>query len=339
MHVFLTGGRGRIGKAVINRLLQKDWQIRAVDVTTGDSQPGVDYRQCDILDYAALHEAMRGCDAVIHLAALPAPMLAPASDTFQINVAGTYNVFEAASRHGIKRVVQASSINALGCAYNITDLHLAYLPIDEDHPIFTNDAYSFSKQIIEQIGDYYWRRDGISSVALRFPWVYPHDYLASAMYQQRRDAAHALYAELARLSDGERDQRLAATKQQVLAYRQQRPQEYETIQANPDISDFGDDPLFRALYVDYFNFWTFVDERDAAQAIEKSITAQYDGAHALFANDPINFWDYDIATLLHWFYPTIPLKGELSGSASLISIKKARQLIGFEPEFSAARLR
>ncbi len=339
MRVFLTGGRGRIGKAVIERLLPKGWHIRAADVIAGDSQPGLDVVQCDILDYAALYEAMRGCDVVVHMAAIPAPMLVSASDTFQINVAGTYNVFEAASRHGIKRVVQASSINAIGCAYNITDLHLHYLPIDEVHPIFTNDVYSFSKQTIEQIGEYYWRRDGISSVALRFPWVYPHDYLASDMYQERRSAAHTLYAELASLSEAERQQRLVQTKQHVIAYRHQRPQEYATIQTHPDIGYFGDDSLFRAFHVDYFNFWTFLDERDAAQAIEKSITAEYTGAHALFANDPINFWDYDTATLLRWFYPNIPVKGELSGSAALINSDKARQLIGFEPEFLVARLR
>lgn len=339
MRVFLTGGRGRIAKAVIDRFLAKGGQIRAVDVVAGESSAGVDHVECDILDYAALHTAMQGCDVVVHLAALPAPMIAPAADTFQINVAGTYNVFEAAARRGIKRVVQASSINAIGCAYNITDLQLHYLPIDEAHPIFTNDVYSLSKQLIEEIGAYYWRRDGISSVALRFPWVYPSHYLASEMYHQRRTAAHALYAELAKLPDADRRQQLAETKQRVLAYRQQRPQEYETLQAQPDIGNMGDDPLFRAFFVDYFNFWAFVDERDAAQAIEKSLTADYDGAHALFANDPINFCDYDTATLLHWFYPDIPLKQDLSGSASLINIAKAHQLIGFEPEFSVARLR
>lgn len=334
MRVFLTGGRGRIGKAVIARLLQKGWQIRAVDIIEGDSSPDVDYVRCDILDYTALYDAMRGCEAVIHLAAIPAPSLKPASELFQINVSGTFNVFEAASRHGIKRVVQASSINALGCAYNITDLHLHYFPIDEEHPLFTNDAYAFSKQTIEEIAAYYWRRDGISSVSLRFPWVYPHDYLASAMYRQRRDAAHALYADLASLPETERQQRLAEAKQRVLAYRQQRPQEYETVQTHLAKPDYFEDPLFHAFFVDYFNFWVFIDERDAAQSIEKSITAEYEGAHPLFANDPVNFWDYDTQALLRWFYPQVTdLRRDFSGSAALVSIEKARQLIGFEPEF------
>ena len=47
-----------------------------------------------------------------------------------------------------------------------------YFPIDEQHPTFTTDSYSFSKQVMEEIGAYFWRREGISSVLLRLPGVY-----------------------------------------------------------------------------------------------------------------------------------------------------------------------
>ncbi|MGO8126710.1 NAD-dependent epimerase/dehydratase family protein, partial [Rhizobium ruizarguesonis] len=83
---------------------------------------------------------------------------------------------------------QASSINALGCAYNITDFSPQYFPIDEAHPSYTTDPYSFSKQTVEEIGEYYWRRDGISSVALRFPWVIAQSWFESEDYRARRAA-------------------------------------------------------------------------------------------------------------------------------------------------------
>ena len=60
-------------------------------------------------------------------------------------------------------------------ASNSLQGNYATFPIDEDHPTYTTDPYSFSKQVIEDIGAYFWRREGISSVFLRFPAVYDMD--------------------------------------------------------------------------------------------------------------------------------------------------------------------
>ncbi len=168
MRVLLTGGTGHIGKATAQRLIQRGWDVRILDLSSDTKLPGAEHVTCDIMNYAELREHMRGCDAVIHLAAIRTPGLAPGHKLFEINVAGTFNVFEAAAAEGIRRVVQASSINALGAAWGLTDMAIHYLPVDEEHPTNTTDAYSFSKETIEDIGRYYWRRDQISSVALAF---------------------------------------------------------------------------------------------------------------------------------------------------------------------------
>jgi hypothetical protein len=99
-----------------------------------------------------------------------------------------------------------------------------------------------------------------------------------------------------------------------------------------------DDPLFWTYVFDRYNFWAWVDERDAAQSLVKSVTAEYEGAHALFVNDHANSLDYDAGTLARIFFPDVPLKSDLSRSASLVSIERARALIGFEPEHSVATL-
>ena len=106
------------------------------------------------MDFGALKAQMQGCEAVVHLAAFRGPGMAPGQAVFHVNVAGTFNVYEAAAQAGIKRVVQASSINAIGCGWSIDEIHPQYFPIDEDHPRITNDPYSFSKQMVEDIADY-----------------------------------------------------------------------------------------------------------------------------------------------------------------------------------------
>src|ERR1041385_2679055 len=169
MKVLVTGGAGLIGKATVERLVAHGWDVRAIDLATGVELPGAEYLTCDITNYDDVRAQMRGCQVVVHLAAIPRPALAPGEKVFSVNTSGTFNVFEAAAAEGIKRVVQASSINALGVSFSLTDIVTEYFPIDEKHPTYTTDPYSLSKQFVEDIGAYYWRRDGISSVAMRFP--------------------------------------------------------------------------------------------------------------------------------------------------------------------------
>ncbi|MBC7810180.1 MAG: NAD(P)-dependent oxidoreductase [Burkholderiales bacterium] len=336
MRVLVTGGTGDIGSVTVERLLQEGWEVRVVDISKGNKVEGAEYAKIDMLNYDDLLKKMKGCDAVIHLAALRGPQLAPGHTLFQTNAVGTFNVFEAAAALGIKRVVQASSINAFGCAYNIVEMRLQYFPIDEAHPTFVNDPYSLSKQVGEDIGMYCWERDGISGTAMRFPWVYPIGYLSTDAYQTRREKGRKVLDDLLSLPESEQKARLATARTEALAHRKTRPMEYAQYQANKNSGP--SDPLANLYFSDRFNFWAFVDVRDAAQSLTKALTAEYKGAHKLFINDDHNMFDYDAQTLIRLFYPDVTeLKGDLSGSAALVSIEKARALIGFEPEYSVSK--
>ena len=158
MRILITGGAGLVGTPISERFLQLGWDVRVIGVDRDCPISGVDYRVCDIRDAAALEKQVEGCDAIVHLAAIPSPRTHPNPELFHINVAGTYNVFEAAARAGIKRIVQASSINAIGGYWGCDDRRYDYFPLDEAHPLHTTDAYSFSKQLVEEIAAYYWRR-------------------------------------------------------------------------------------------------------------------------------------------------------------------------------------
>ena len=87
------------------------------------------------------------------------------------------------------------------------------------------------------------------------------------------------------------------------------------------------------------NFWAFVDERDSAGAIARSLTAHCQGSHVLFINDSHNWLRYDTEKLLGVFYPEVTRRARsIRGSEALVSIDRARDLIGFEPEHSVARV-
>ena len=95
------------------------------------------------------------------------------------------------------------------------------------------------------------------------------------------------------------------------------------------------DPETRLLMGHRNNFWTVIDERDSAQAIEKALLADYDGSHTLFVHDRCNTAGIDSETLLALFWPDVrERKRPLLGTETLISIDRARALIGFEPEYS-----
>lgn len=330
MKVLVTGGAGGIGRVVTRRFAQLGWQVRVIDRVPEPNIPDIEYRRGDLTDFNTARAAVVGCEAIAHLAALPSPMSGAGHEVYSINTTSTFNVYEAAAAEGIKRIAQASSINAIGCAWNIVDVTPPYFPIDEDHPLNTNDPYSLSKQVAETIGEYYWRRAGISSVSFRFPWVYQVDYPGSDLYHSRRQASYALLDELLSLTEDERQARLAQARRVALEFRSKR-----LLEVKDASLALKDDPLASAYALDRFNYWVSVDVRDAAQAFEKGLTADYQGHHPLFINAAHNWLDYDTHTLLRLFFPDVQhFKRPLSGSEALVSNDRARALIGFEPAYS-----
>lgn len=333
MKVLVTGGAGGVGKPVVDRLVRNGFEVKVIDLAEGLEIPGAVYASCNILDYSGLRAQVQGCDAVVHLAAYASPSVASSDRVFQTNVQGTFNVFKACEETGIRRVVQASSINALGLFYGTKPAPIHYLPVDEDHPCVTTDAYSLSKHMIEEIGDYYWRRSGISNVALRFPYVAPVTFYATI--NDRRDKIQEFCDHLKRQTIEQRQRWFEKASAQFNQIRLQGALENREIYQQ-SWSSLDDE--FRTNWMvmsNRVNLWACVDARDAAQAVEKGLVANFEGSYALFINDDHNFAGIPSLTLAELFYPDVKtFKKALADTDSLVSIDRARRLLGFEVEYS-----
>ena len=166
MKLLITGGAGKVGQGVVCELLNNPaYEITVLDRVPGPERGPVKYLVGDIEDLGQVMEAMIGAEAVIHLAAIHNPLIAPTSVVYQTNVVGTFNVHHAAFRLGVKRVVSASSNAIVGWSYSERFLP-DYLPIDEDHPLCPEDVYGLSKEIGETIARSYARK-GVETVMLR----------------------------------------------------------------------------------------------------------------------------------------------------------------------------
>ena len=179
MKILVTGGIGNIGLVVVKHLIDRGYELRVIDRKSPEElEPGLfsevenfEYRQVDIRNFKAVKDSLEGMDSVVHLAAIPHPMIENASEIFSINAGGTFNIYQAAAEFGINRIASASSINFLGNGFGKRPIDVKYFPIDEDHPGYATDVYAFSKQLVEAIAAFFWQRDAITSACLRFPFV------------------------------------------------------------------------------------------------------------------------------------------------------------------------
>lgn len=164
---------------MVRRSLEEGHSVVGIDRV---APPSTDHRvravDADVTDYAQLLEAIRGCDALIHLAAYPSPRNHPPHEVHGNNVVGSYNALTAAVELGITRVCQASSVNAIGGVYSERPRY-DYFPVDELHPTYNEDPYSLSKWVCELQGDSIVRRTpGMTIGSLRFHMVVDADELA-----------------------------------------------------------------------------------------------------------------------------------------------------------------
>ncbi len=335
MKVFVTGASGRIGRVVVKKLASAGLLVTSFDRAEPEQTlPEVEYVNGDINDFNFLLRHMKGADAVVHLAALPSPERGTSQEIIRINVLGTFNVFRTAVENGVKKIVQASSINALGSAYGIKKFDVKYFPIDEEHPSFVTDPYSLSKKMDEDIADYFWRREGLSSFSLRFPGV-----METAGFQYKHFDSDLIRRAIAGMEEMEIGQRVEMIDE-VFKDMDSVIQGWK----KGKISEI-DDPVLqmkiirgRIILWARKNFWTYLDYNDAAQAVLKSLQADVRGSHALFLSAETNGTSYETMKLIKVFFPEVTeFRSEIKGFAPAVSYDKAARMIGFKPEHVICR--
>ena len=177
MKVVVTGGSGKAGTYAIHELLEHGFAVTNID-RVPPAQKLCPFVRVDLTDMGQVYGAMVGHDGVVHLAAIPSPTGWPPEVVFQNNVMSTFNVVEAATRLGMKRVVIAGSESALGIPFATHRIAPQYMPIDEDHPLTPEDPYGLGKIVVEDICRVASRRTGVPTVSLRFSWIRPQEEYA-----------------------------------------------------------------------------------------------------------------------------------------------------------------
>jgi nucleoside-diphosphate-sugar epimerase len=277
--VVVTGGSGKLGRAVLKHLVEHGYDVLNLDQTLPKQEICKTVR-VDLSNYGEVAEAISGgvderggpFDAVVHLAAIPAPGLFPNARTFKNNVPSSYNVFLAAREAGIKSVVFASSETVLGLPF---DNPPPYAPVDEEYYPRPESAYSLGKLLDETMAQQFARWDPeLKIIGLRFSNVMdPEDYKA--------------------------------------------------------FPSFDADPKLRK-----WNLWGYIDARDGAQAVRRSIEAEFKGFEAFIIANADTVMSRSNASLLAEVFPGVPVKGQISNNGTLLSIDKAKRLLGYVPQFS-----
>jgi nucleoside-diphosphate-sugar epimerase len=276
--IAVTGGMGKLGRAVVADLVAHGYDVVVLDqhVPAGWTA-GV--TRIDMTDYGQVLGALTrvddrydGVDGVVHLAAIPAPGMAPNAATFANNVVSSYNVFEAARVAGIRNVVWASSETVLGLPL---DTPPPYLPIDEEYRVRPESSYSLGKAVEEEMAHHFCRWDPATKiVGLRFSNVMePHDYLA--------------------------------------------------------FPSFEVDPMLRK-----WNAWGYIDARDGAQAVRRALELDATGYDVFIVANADTCMTTPSEELAAAVFPDVPLTRPVQGTDTLLSIDKARRVLGYEPEHS-----
>ncbi|MBE2268427.1 MAG: NAD(P)-dependent oxidoreductase [Anaerolinea sp.] len=179
--VVVTGGSGKAGRAVVRDLIEHGYEVLNIDVAA-PAERTVPFLKIDLTDYGQTVEALKNADAVVHLAAIPAPGILSDQKTFEINTNSTYNVFSAAALLKLQRVVWASSETTLGLPFDNPEPR--YAPIDEAHPLYPTWSYALSKVVGEVMAEHFSRWSGIPYIALRFSNIMePDEYANFPSYQ------------------------------------------------------------------------------------------------------------------------------------------------------------
>ena len=276
MRIALTGSSGKLGRVVARELRADGYEVIGMDVA-GDRGP--DFVQVDLTDYGQVVDAFTavgdrhdGIDAVVHLGAIPAPGIRSDVATFHNNMPATFNVFWAAVRLGIRRIVYASSETVLGLPF---DAPPPYIPVDEEYPARPESVYSLVKTLEEQLATELVRwHPEVSITALRFSNVMvPEDYA--------------------------------------------------------EFPSFDEDALRRK-----WNLWGYIDARDGAQAVQRALEVAAPGFDRFIIAAADTVMSRPNAELIAEVFPGVPVTREVGEHETLLSIDKARRVLGFDPQHS-----
>jgi nucleoside-diphosphate-sugar epimerase len=274
--VIVTGGSGKLGRAVLADLVAHGYQVLNLDQRLPRESIAPTVR-VDLRDFGEVVAALRGVDehrgpfdAVVHLAAIPAPGLFANARTFANNVPATYNVFEASRVLGIKNVVFASSETVLGLPFENPP---PYVPVDEEYDPRPETAYSLGKLVDETIARQFARWDpALKIVGLRFS--------------------------------------------NVMDVEDYKP-----------FPSFDSDPRKRK-----WNLWSYIDARDGAQAVRKAIEARFTGFEAFIIANADTVMSRTNASLMADVFPGVEIRPTMSSHGTLLSIDKAKRLLGYDPQ-------
>jgi nucleoside-diphosphate-sugar epimerase len=278
--ICVTGAAGKAGRGAVAHLREQGYEVLATDVAVGDPRArGV--LKADLTDYGQATEVLRGMDAVVHLANIPAPGMAPPAVTFNANMSMNFNVFHAAASLGLRKVVWASSETTLGLPFGGgkeqepgAPGELRYAPADEGHFPYPATTYALSKVASETVAEQISRWSGIPFVGLRISNIMePHDY-------------------------------------------QRFPEYWPNAHARK------------------WNLWGYVDVRDVAAACRLALEADVTGSHNVIIAAADTVMNRPSRDLLAEVFPGTPVKDDLAEHATLLSIDRARDLIGYVPAHS-----
>jgi nucleoside-diphosphate-sugar epimerase len=182
--ICVTGATGKAGLATVLHLREHGHEVVATDIALSGDDVAAGVIAADLTDYGQATEVLRGTDAVVHLANIPAPGRSTPAVTFHANVAMNFNIFHAAAALGLSGVVWASSETTLGLPFGHgpeqspgAPGELRYAPVDEDHFPYPSTTYALSKVTSETIAEQISRWSGIPFVGLRISNIMePHDY-------------------------------------------------------------------------------------------------------------------------------------------------------------------
>jgi UDP-glucose 4-epimerase len=177
LKVLVTGAHGKVGRALVPALMQRGHVVRSSDLArpdfdrVQDPRQAEDYVQADLTDAGACYGLVRGCDAVVHTAAIPQPIHNVPHVVFGNNLMSTFNVLEATIAAGVGRMVNFSSETVPGFIFAHRAFEPDYLPVDEQHAIRPQDSYATAKWFGELLMERAPERADIATISIRPCWV------------------------------------------------------------------------------------------------------------------------------------------------------------------------